>query len=134
MVRSGNGQPCSGGAGRVPRRPATLRNRPDKAGSDQRAPILHPPRLSGAWGSCRAGLSNSQPGGEFPFYESAAIPNRSRANCPREVFWAGSPRAVACSQAAIAAALVGNVAVLGPSDPWQWPNLAAPGRSGTATV
>ena len=46
--------------------PATLRNRPDKAGSDQRAPILDPLPVSGAWGLCRAGRSSWQPVASSP--------------------------------------------------------------------
>ena len=49
---------------------------------------------------------------------------RAATKCRERLY--ASVNVPACSQAAIAAALVGNVAVLGPSDPWQWPNLAAP--------
>ena len=126
------GQPCSCGSGwRAPsarRHSATVRY---KASSDQRAPILDTPTLSGHGGCVGRGVAGFgcrwryrpivavTAGWRVPLYESAAIPNRSRANCPREVFWAGNPRAVACSQATIAASDVAYTSRLGPSDPWQ---------------
>ena len=57
---------------------------------------------------------------------------RAATTCRERLY--ASVNVPGCSQAAIAAALVGNVAVLGPFDPWQWTNPFAPGLSGTATV
>ena len=51
----------------------------------------------------------------------AGLPRAGSYEAPKRVVNVyASVNVPACSQAAIAAALVGKVAVLRPSDPWQW--------------
>lgn len=95
------------------------------------APGLDPLTLSGAWGRVWRGSRVSGCGR----WDGSVIAGNSRvASSPStnpllfltvhgptvrgEVFWVGSPRAVACSQAIIAASGVAYTLRLGPSDPW----------------